>query len=1020
MKRRLLLGILTMMLAAGPLFAQNRAVTGKVSAAEDDSPLPGVTVQLKGSSTGTQTDFEGKFSLSVPASGGTLVLRFVGFKTQEIAIGNQSSFDIKMATDDKVLSEVVVTGYGTQEKREITGSISSVKGDVIQNLPMQSFDRALQGRAAGVLVQSANGAPGGAVQVRIRGVGSISAGNEPLYVVDGVQMNNSSNTNNVSNNPLAFLNPNDIESIEVLKDAAAASIYGAQAANGVVLVTTKKGKVGRTTFNIGYYTGLVEPIRQLNVTNSQQWIQARLEAVQNQNPTASAQAVRANVLGGIRLPADFTDAQIAALPTYDWQDVSYRNGVNHNIELSANGGNEKTTFAVSGSYNKQDANVIGVNFRRATGRVALKHNVNKKLSFETNLNLSNITQSGPFGSPVGGSFLGSPSFSSPLILPMNPIYNEDGSFFGLPQNGGLAGILNQNVLANAEFNTIKNRINQLVGNAAAIWQIAKGLTFRSDYALDYRYINGEYYQDPRTADGFANRGSLFTENEQIVNFQTKQFLDFSRTFAKNHKISALLGVEYRKEERESWDSQVNTFPTSAFRTGNTGATPISVGSFWTGWTQASVFTRLSYDYKQRYIVSMTVRRDGNSRFGANNRYGTFPSISAAWLLSEENFLKNKVEWLDEIKIRASYGQTGNSQIGGLIPDNFASRGLFGGGFNYGADAGIAPTSLANPNLRWERVTTSEVGVDFALFNRRLSGTVGYFDRRSSDLLLSQPVSWVSGVGAINNNVGKMFNRGLEFELNTVNVVAGDFNWKTNFNFTVLENKVTQLVGSDTVLASDQSVRTGHPIGAIFTSQYAGVNPATGRPMWYDVNNNLTYIPLNPRDFRVLGAGLATRYGGVTNDFTYKGLTLSVFFQYEFGRKAFNGQNSFLTENGGRLFNILTDVYERRWTTPGQLTDVPRPINGNAEVRGASALAGSRTLEDASYIRLKTVTLSYNLPTSLVNRAKLSRVRVYAQGLNLITWTKWTGYDPEFVNLGSGNNGVIPLSRNYTFGIDIGF
>jgi len=1015
MKQKLLLSILTMMLTVGSLFAQTRTVTGTVTSVDDGSPLPGVTVQVKGTNTGSQTDFEGKFSLNVSTSGGTLVLRFVGFKTQEVTIGSTSNFDIKLVTDEKMLSEVVVTGYGTQEKREITGAISSVKGDVIQNLPVQSFDRALQGRSAGVLVQSANGAPGGAVSVRIRGVGSISAGNEPLYVVDGVQINNASNTNTVSNNPLAFLNPNDIESIDVLKDAAAASIYGAQASNGVVLVTTKKGKAGRTTFNVGYYTGIVEPIRLLNVLNSQQWVQARIEAVQNQNPTASAQAVRGNVFGGIRLPADFTDAQVAALPTYDWQRASYRTGINQNFEISANGGNDKTTFAISGSYNKQDANTLAVNFQRLTGRVGLQHKVNKKLSIETNLNLSNITQQGPFGSPNGGSFLGSPTFSSPLILPMNPIYNEDGTFFGNPQSGGLAGILNQNVVLNAEYNTRKNQVNQMVGNAAAIWQIAKGLSFRSNYAIDYRYINGSTYADPRTQDGFANRGNFSSENEQISNFQTNQILNFSRNFGKDHKITALAGLEYRVETRESWESSINTFPTSSFRTGNAGATPTFVGSFWTQWKQASMFTQVSYDFKQRYILTGVLRRDGNSRFGINNQNGIFPSISAAWLLTEESFLKDKVEWLDDIKLRASYGVTGNSQI-----DNFASRGLFGGGFNYGADAGIAPTSLANPALRWERNATTNFGIDYALFNRRVTGTVEYFDRRSKDLLLQQPISWLSGVGSISNNVGSMYNKGFEFELNTVNVVAGDFTWKTNFNFTVLENRVTQLVGADTVLASDQSVRLNQTIGSVFTSEYAGVNPATGRPMWYDVNNNLTYIPLNPRDFRVLGAGLATRFGGLTNDFTYKGLTLSVFFQYEFGRKAFNSQNSFLTENAGRPFNALTDIFERRWTTPGQLTDVPRPINGNAEVRGASALAGSRTLEDASYIRLKTVSLSYNLPTSLISKVKLARVRVYAQALNLITWTKWTGYDPEFVNLGSGNSGVIPLSRNYTFGIDIGF
>jgi TonB-linked SusC/RagA family outer membrane protein len=422
-----------------------------------------------------------------------------------------------------------------------------------------------------------------------------------------------------------------------------------------------------------------------------------------------------------------------------------------------------------------------------------------------------------------------------------------------------------------------------------------------------------------------------------------------------------------------------------------------------------------YGFKNRYFINAVARYDGSSRFGSQNRFGAFGSVSAAWLLTEEAFLKDKIEWLDEIKLRGSYGSTGNSQIG-----NFDSRGLFGGGVNYGNDAGIAPTSLNNPNLRWERQVNSEVGLDLAFFNRRLTSTIGYFNKESRDLLLSQPVPWTSGFGSITSNVGRLYNRGIEFEINTVNVDAGGFKWNTSFNITKLENKVTRLSGADTVLPGDPSVRIGHPMGSIFTAQYAGVNPATGRPMWYDAKGNLTYLPLNPTDFRVMGTALSTLFGGFNNTFSYKGLELTLFFQYDFGRKQFNNQGSFLSENGGRTFNTLVDVFERRWTTPGQITDVPRPINGNAEVRGASHLSGSRMLEDASYIRLKQATLAYNLPQNLLQKVRMNRARIYAQAINLLTWTKWTGFDPEFINLGAGNNGVVPQARNYTFGVEIGF
>jgi TonB-linked SusC/RagA family outer membrane protein len=1018
MKRLLLYGLVLLLGIAFTNIAQaqDRIISGKVTSSEDGNPLPGVNVVVKGTTVGTATGTDGTYRLQVPANAEALIFSFVGFLNQEVQIGNRSTIDVILQTDQKLLSEVVVTGYSTENKREITGAISSVKGDVIENLPMQSFDRAIQGRAAGVLVQAANGVPGGAVRVRIRGVTSISAGNEPLYIVDGVQLNNAGNTDFVSSNPLAFLNPNDIESIEILKDAAAASIYGAQASNGVVLVTTKKGKGGKTNFNLNYQYGLVEPIKFMNVLNSQDWIKVRTEAIRNQNPTLTEAAALSAALTGIRQPGNLTAEQIAALPTYDWQRESYRTGIVNNIELSASGGSDKTTFYLSGSYNKQDANVLNVDFQRATMRLNLNHKVNNSLSFEQSINLSTINQRGPFGSPNGGSFLGSPYFASPLILPTNPIRNEDGTYFGRPQDGGIAGILNQNVIQVGEYNTIKNIINQLVGNFKLTWNIMEGLSFNSFAGIDYRVIKGENYSDPRNADAFAVRGRLNIENESIVNFTTNHTLNYMRTFARNHKVTGLLGVEYRSDVRESFNQVNITFPTSQFRTPQTGATPETVTGFWTGYKRAGAFGKVNYDFKSKYLFSFTARYDGSSRFGANNKYGFFPAVSAGWLMSEENFIKNNASWVDEIKLRASYGQTGNDQVG-----NFDALGLVGGGFNYAGAAGIAPTQLANPNLRWERLSTANVGLDLSFFNRRLGTTIEYFNRKSTDLLLNQPVAWTAGYSNISTNVGEMINKGWEFSLNTVNLQIGSFSWRTNFNITLLENRVTKLAGADTVLPGNLTIRTGHPINVVFTAEYAGVNPATGRPMWYDANGNITYLPRNPADFKILGASnLATTFGGLTNTFAYKGLELSVFFQYEYGRRVFNNQTAFLSELGGRTFNTLQDVFDRRWTTPGQITDVPRPINGNTEVRSNGLAFGSRFWEDASYIRLKQLTLSYNLPQSLVSKAKMSNVRLYAQAINLLTFTNWSGYDPEFLDTGAGNNGVVPQSRNYTFGVQIGF
>lgn len=1033
MRKILLTSICLLMAFCVQLRAQERTITGTVTSSDDGTTLPGVSVVVKGTSRGANTDGQGKYSISVPANA-QLVFSFVGFEKQEVAIGNRSTVNVTLQTDATQLNEVVVTGYGgVLNKRELTGAISQVKGSTIENMPIQSFDRALQGRAAGVQVSAANGVPGGAVQVRIRGVGSISAGNDPLYIVDGVQLNSNNNSSFTSSNPLNFLNPNDIESMEVLKDAAAASIYGSQAANGVIIITTKKGKAGKTKFDFDYYKGMVEPIQYLNVLNSQQWIQMRTEALFNQNSATNSaytlQQARTAALTGIRQAGDLSEAQIAALPTYDWQRAAFKSGSINNYELKASGGNDKTTFYWSGSLNDQDANLINVDFQRATTSLKVDHKVNTKFSFSESLNFSTTKARGQFGGPGGGSFLGLSSFSSPLMLPTVPIYKEDGSYFGTPADGGTPGILNQNIIMVSELNKIQAVVNQVVGNLTANYKFTDNLTLRALAGIDYRTIKGDNFTDPRTPDAFNVNGRASFQYNQNVNFLTNATLNFNKTFADLHGVGALVGVEYRSDVNEGYSGTGEGFPTPDFIYLNSSTNYTSLGGFWTGFRKNAVFGQLKYDFANKYYFSAIGRYDGSSRFGKNNRFGFFPSVSAGWLLSEESFLKTS-KVINQLKIRASYGSTGNDQIG-----NFPSLGTYVGGANYNAVSGIAATTLANADLRWERNVEFAAGLDYSILNNRVYGQIDYFDRTSKDLLLAQQVPSTSGFGAITSNVGEVKNKGWEFEINTVNVKTPKFKWETNFNFTVIDNYVSKLYDGIRPQANKDSLilitaaasgvnRTfilGKPVYANYTVEYAGVNPATGRAMFYDENGNIVYNFLNPRDLKYFGSELSKVFGGFTNTLGYGGLELSVFFQYDFGRKAFNNQGSFLSENGNRNFNTLTSVYERRWQKPGDITDVPRPYNGAAELRGASYMSGTRTLEDASYIRLKQVNLSYNLPQNLLLKTKFLRTaRVYAQALNLLTWTKWTGYDPEFINFGAGNNGVVPQSRSYTFGVSLGF
>jgi len=1020
MRKVLLLGLM-LLFASAVAFAQSRTVTGTVTSDEDGLPIPGASVIVKGTTVGTATDLDGRFSLSVPQAANVLVISFVGNVTQEVTIGNRSNIQVTLQQDMQSLSEVVVTGYGTQLKREVTGAVSSVKGELIENLPMQSFDRALQGRASGVQVRSANGLPGGAVNIRIRGVGSITAGNEPLFIVDGIQMNNADNSAFTQANPLAFLNPNDIESMEILKDAASAAIYGSQAANGVVIITTKKGKSGKAKFEFNAYTGTTEPMKFLDVLGGDEWFGMRRDAFINSgvgNPEANALSNMGRLPSNWQtLSRDELNAIGEDLPTYDWQRELMGTGRIQNYELSASGGDAKTQFFISGSYNYQESSFRPVDFERGTFRASLKHQANERLSIETNVNLSTVSQNVPFA--VGGAFLGNPAFSASAVLPHNPIRNEDGTF-----NQNIAGVLGQNVALVNEFNSGAVNTNTVVGNIVANYKIAPNLTFRSLAGLNYRIITGDRFTDPRTPDGAGVGGRSAVDVDWRTNFITTHTLNWNKTFNNIHNVSGIAGIEYVSETREGVDGAGIGFPTFQFRTIQSAATPERVSSFWTGYRRAGVFASANYDYNKKYLLTLTARYDGSSRFGANTQYGLFPSIRGGWYLKEEDFLKESTV-VSDLKIRASWGRTGNDQIG-----NFAARGLYGGAGNYAGQAGIRPSSLANLDLGWETNETVNLGIDYGFFNNRVTGSVDVFDRRTKDLLLNQPILWTNGFGSIANNVGELQNKGIEVEISTVNIDRGGFRWNSSFNFTYIQNQIISLYDDLPFLPANPGLAVGQPVGnpafpgdqapgSHFVAEYVGVNPATGRPMWLDIDGNRTYLPI-AGDRRYMGSNLATHYGGLNNTFSFKGFEFTAFFTYEYGAVVTDGQYNFLRENGTRLtLNALREVNDRSWTTPGQLTDIPRNLttNGGNETRSQSRQFGSAQLLNADFIRLAQVMVAYSVPPQYLRGIGLSRARVYAQGVNLWTYADYPGYDPEFVGAGVGQ---LPLTRNYIFGVQLGF
>lgn len=987
------------------------ALSGRVVDAQGN-PLEGVTVRVlrQQRNAVTTTNINGGFSIVSENPSPVLQFTAIGYQSREVP-ASQLENNIVLQESITTMDDIVVTGYQTQQRRSITGSVASVKGTDIQNMAVQSLDKAIQGRAAGVLIQTATGVPGGAVRVNIRGVGSINAGTEPMYIVDGIQLNSDETSGRTSTNPLAFINTNDIESIEILKDAAAAAIYGAQAANGVVLITTKKGHAGRTNFSVNYYEGMSRQTQNMDVLNSQDAINLRKETLMNQNPSLNENVALAQALTDLGVRPDMTQEEIATLPTYDWQSEAFKPGLVRNVEFSASGGQNKTGFYLSGAYNKHDGNVTNVDFERGTFRMRLNQEVSKIFSFETAANLSFVTQNGNTGSWGNTSGVASPQYTASYMPPTVPIYNPDGSFnayAGMPGTG-----FNPIQAATVDDNIVRQRA--LIGHFSGSFNIMEGLSFRSFYGVDYRFIRADYYRDPRTPNGAPWNGYLIDDNTENINFNTSQTLHYNKDFGGGHRLTGLLGAEFRSDSREYESARANNFPTYQFRTNQSAAEPYAVTGSWTGSKRLGFFSQFNYNYENKFFVSAVARYDGSSRFGVDNRFGFFPGISAGYDLSQESFFQ--AGWINQLKFRAGYGVVGNDQI-----SNVSSRGFYQGGTRYNESAALRLQTLANPQLGWERNVSTNIGVDFGLLANRLFGTVEVFRRNSHHLLLNKPLPQTSGFANVDDNLGRVQNQGIEIDLNSVNITRGDFRWTTNFNIAFLQNEVKELY--DGLESISNTIRVGYPLKIYYRPKYAGVNASNGRPMWYDKDGEITYRPTAEDNVPTKDGWLSDYFGGLSNTFSYKGFDLSTLFHFDMGRTVENTMYLVwynVMSSPGR--NTLQELYDDRWTQTGQITHVARPIGGGAEQNSSARQSSSDLfLHDASFIRLREVTLGYNFDPNLMSRIKVNQARVYLSAVNLHTWTKWVGYDPEFAIGGNvtSNQGIVPQTMSITAGVQLSF
>ncbi|MBS1918499.1 MAG: TonB-dependent receptor [Bacteroidetes bacterium] len=1015
-KLQFLIGILLFQFSL--LYGQTKEITGKVIDAKDQSPLGGVTITLKGSKGVAQTGTDGTFTIKVSAKATALHLTYIGYENKDVEIDALTgSAVITLQQSSKALSEVVVVGYGKALKKDLTGSISKLASKEIENFPAPSFESAIQGKAPGVVVTSGSGKLGQAIQVSIRGISSISASSQPLYVVDGLPITSTSVSDgtNDDTNPLADINPNDIESVEVLKDASAAAIYGARASNGVVLITTKKGRNGqKTTIELNVSHGVSNPARKLHFLNAKQYVGLMQQSAVNDGTYDFN-----NQISGYNTVDDaindyFTSIYQPILDQYslgtdwrnqavntNWQDALYnKNAPNDQINLSATGGNDKTRFFISGFYNTQQAIVINNTFSRYGTRFNIDHNATDKLVFGLNLaidrsQLNRVTNDDAFSTP--GQLVAQ--------LPISP-YLDPAT--GLPNN--------QTLYPSGIYDALYDYDHQItyrtIGNAYGNYKILPTLSFQSEFGADILNLTENEFAGKESQDG-NGVGYGATVISQSVSFNTNNYFTFTPHIGENSKLNAVLGMSYLQNDYQHGYAQGNNYPSDAVKN-LSGATSITGASITnTRYTFLSYFLRASYAYKERYLLSLSGRIDGSSRFGPSSKYGVFPAASAGWVISDEDFMKDS-KALSFLKLRASYGLTGNSEIG---EQQFRSLYTVA---NYPNLPGFVPTQLANPDLKWEKSRQFDIGLDFGFLKNRLTGEFDFYTKHTTDLLLNTNIPYTTGYASIYRNAGTLDNKGLELALTSKNI-DGAFKWTTTINIGYNKNKIGDIKGQIIESADGlQRAVEGQPIGVFYMQKLIGVDPQTGDALYADAQGKPT------NDYTQAARMVVGKYtpdytGGITNTFSYKGFDLSVFFYFVTGNNIYNAAGRFMSDGFYNGWDNQTTDMLKSWKKPGDITNIPR----TGYYWGSGTSNSSEWLYKGDYLRLKNLTIGYTFPKSFTSALKISSARFYVSGINLLTFTKYPG-DPE-VNTNVVNNiaggedfYTIPQPKTITFGLNIKF
>ncbi|HTD99676.1 MAG TPA: TonB-dependent receptor [Mucilaginibacter sp.] len=997
---------------------EERTVSGTVLD-ENGQGLPGATIKIKGTETGITTDSQGRFHLPAINNNAVLVVSFVGYRQQELPLKTHRNFIIRLEPEHNTLTDVVIVGYGTQKKKELTGSISTVAKENL-NLATSSVDNLLQGAAPGIQITQSSGQPGASATVRIRGGNSITAGNEPLYVIDGFPFYNDNTSTQGSVDPnssaqglnaLSTINPSDIESIEVLKDASATAIYGSRGANGVVLITTKKGKKGHADVSYSVYAGQQQVRKKLPLLNGTQFAQLTNDIQASQS-----------------LPAFYTSDQVNAFGTgADWQSAAFRKAPIQNHSVSVSGGDDRSTFDISGNYFDQQGIILNSGFKRIAVRANYARNVSDQFKIGLNTSGSQSYQEGTSGTNIASIL---------YVAPTVPIYNADGSYNTSNPFSATPGNQIQ------DLNIVENKTDafRVLGNFYGEYEIIPGLKAKVSVGADVINTRQYRFAPSNSSSGYATNGIANIGANKVATWVNENTLTYSKAFEK-HSFNVLVGYTTQTSTGNFNTSGSQNFISnlSGYNSLQGGSVPILPTSGQFSSTLNSYLARINYSYLHRYNFTVTGRADGSSRFGTNNKWGYFPSAGFSWNVKEENFLKDATS-ISNLNLRLSAGTTGNQEIGEyqslitLSPTNYF--------FNGSVQTGFAPTSLGNPNLKWEKTAQYDVGIDLGLWDNRVNITADAYYKKTSNLLISVPVQLSSGYAAELENVGSVENKGLEIAINTDNIKNGTFKWKTSASISFNRNKVLSLEGQQSFFAqipdaysdllyklSPVIIKVGSPLGTIWGYKSAGIfqsgdNISQLPTFGTQQAGDRRYVDLDKNG--VINANDKTDIGNVqpkfiysfSNTFTYRNFDLFVFFQGSYGNKIYNllQEELELTNLGQNASTVLLD----RWTPTNPSNSVPRASYSPV------AQVLDRYMQNGSYLRLKNISLGYTLSPSIAHKILAKQIRIYVSAQNLLTITHYTGYDPEVNTFGQNNLlqgidfGAYPSSKTFLAGLNITF